>query len=51
MSNVWARMLIAGTVNPETSPRGARRYSSWMLALWAPSSRARLVDQPLAEKT
>jgi hypothetical protein len=40
MSNVWARMLMAGTVNPETSPRARARYSSSMLALWAPSSRA-----------
>ena len=38
MSNVWARMLIAGTVNPETSPRPRARYSSWMLADRAPSA-------------
>ena len=38
MSNVWARMLIAGTVNPETSPRPRAMYSSWMLADRAPSA-------------
>ena len=38
MSNVWARMLIAGTVNPETSPRPRARYRSWMLADRAPSA-------------
>src|SRR5689334_415097 len=37
MSNVWARMLIAGTVNPEISPRARAMYSSWMLAERAPS--------------
>ena len=38
MSNVWARMLIAGTVNPDTSPRPRAAYRSWMLAERAPSS-------------
>ena len=38
MSNVWARRLMAGTVNPETSPRPRAAYSSWMLADRAPSS-------------
>ena len=38
MSNVWARMLIAGTVNPWTSPRARAMYRSWMLAERAPSS-------------
>src|SRR3954453_10317676 len=37
MSNVWARRLIAGTVNPWTSPRPRAMYSSWMLADSAPS--------------
>src|SRR2546426_954241 len=32
MSNVWARMLMAGTVNPWISPRARAMYSSWMLA-------------------
>ena len=31
-------MLIAGTVNPETSPRPRAMYSSWMLAERAPSA-------------
>ena len=38
MSNVWARRLIAGTVNPETSPRARASYSPWMLAERAPSA-------------
>src|SRR5258705_3821732 len=38
MSNVCDRRLIAGTVNPATSPRARARYSSWMLADRAPSS-------------
>ena len=38
MSKVWARMLIAGTVNPWTSPRARAMYRSWMLAERAPSS-------------
>src|SRR4051812_42174936 len=38
MSKVWARMLIAGTVKPLTSPRARAMYSSWMLADRAPSS-------------
>ena len=38
MSNVATRMLIAGTVNPDTSPRARAMYSSWMLAERAPSA-------------
>ena len=38
MSNVWARRLIAGTVNPATSPRARASYSAWMLADRAPSA-------------
>src|SRR5579862_1890175 len=36
MSKVWARMLIAGTVNPWTSPRARAMYRSCMLADRAP---------------
>ena len=45
MSNVWARMLIAGTVKPLTSPRPRARYSSWMLA--EPAPRAWLASQTI----
>ncbi len=38
MSNVATRMLSAGTVNPDTSPRARAMYSSWMLAERAPSA-------------
>src|SRR4029079_8417454 len=38
MSNVCARMLIAGTVNPWTSPRPRASYSAWILAERAPSA-------------
>ncbi len=38
MSNVCARRLMAGTVNPDTSPRARAVYRSWMLALRAPSA-------------
>ena len=38
MSKVCARRLMAGTVNPDTSPRLRAAYSSWMLADGAPSS-------------
>jgi hypothetical protein len=38
MSNVAARMLSAGTVKPEISPRLRAMYSSWMLADRAPSA-------------
>ncbi len=38
MSKICARRLMAGTVNPETSPRLRAAYSSWMLADGAPSS-------------
>ncbi len=38
MSNVWARRLMAGTVNPDTSPRARASYSAWMLAERAPNA-------------
>src|SRR6476620_9838561 len=38
MSNVATRMLSAGTVNPDTSPRARAMYSSWMLDERAPSA-------------